>query len=134
MTKDHLEMFAKAKEIQEGWKPEGGDAIVCIDSICSLYIDGLETGVIKQTLVFGDIDGCRNIKHHICIFSTDQLAEIWFEEKGTITNRSVRFIHQMWEFACDKEMLSTPLQVIALHFVMSDLFNLTWDSENERWR
>ena len=140
MTKDHLEMFAKAKEIQEGWKPEVGDR--CIEKPTHeelAIVEGIEPNDIHAQVVAYKVDKYNEIKpirkrYLWYMPSTDQLAEMWQRKK--IARFAPNFIGEMYTWISKRnnhDVFDYPLQVIALHFVMSDLFNLTWDSENKRW-
>lgn len=120
MTKNHIKMYAEAKEIQDNWGPEVGDRV---------YHTGLkEAGMIgpNQDPAGFKVDG------FIFLPDIEWFVERWHEAKGF---NAETFLHELAIFVSNdvtRINRESPLHIIVLAFYMSEIHGKRWD-EKRGW-
>ena len=126
LTDEQIDMFAKAKEIQEGWKPEVGD----------MYIISRDGFAPDIKIVQGWVNSSFN-EGRTYLPTTEDQAKMWGDcvEEKEQASRAIDFLAGLYDFLDERKYSKypepdEPLQIIALHFIMSDLYNLKWAGED----
>ena len=135
MTPNQIDMFAKAKEIQEAWKPKVGDRVAHkidrVEQVVCRVEKGLKTGY-HLTTSYG-----RVYTSTVFIFLPDieWMAERWHEGKDGEKDGEYFFVmlsQYIREHLETAKFTNVPEQIIVLAFIMSELYNKKWD-EKKGW-
>ena len=122
MTTNHIQMFAKAKEIQDKWKPEVGDR----------YWDG-KIYIFQSFTVFKDVAiFLPSIEQMAGMWHEGMKAQDWADTKGTSFLNQLKLFISKYLYA-PSITDSWPEEIIVLAFLQHDLYNLVWSEKEGVW-
>lgn len=135
MTSNHINMFAKAKRMQEGWKPGVGDRVWLRYWETDLVVIRKRTELIngKQKISLNDF---RKYPLEDLDFlpSIEQMAEMWHEEFKNKKQSGLDFFDALISFIDDSKIPDEWSEdIIVLAYIMYFFYGLTWSEEKGEW-